>query len=81
MLEVVRTDLVFTISLKRSAQNLQLSTSWPADYPIFRGESGHRKYEPPRSFLTRNGSRAPPTLVVGGADGFLVVGKSDRGHT
>ena len=28
-------DLVFTISLKRSTQNLQLSTSWPADYPIF----------------------------------------------
>src|SRR5215470_3534022 len=24
----------FTISLKRSTQNLQLSTSWPADYPI-----------------------------------------------
>jgi hypothetical protein len=27
----------FTISLKRSTQNLQLSTSWPADYPIYRG--------------------------------------------
>jgi hypothetical protein len=27
MLEVT-TDLVFTISLKRSTQNLQLSTSW-----------------------------------------------------
>jgi hypothetical protein len=26
----------FTISLKRSTQNLQLSTSWPADYPIYR---------------------------------------------
>ena len=26
----------FTISLKRSAQNLQLSTSWPADYRISR---------------------------------------------
>jgi hypothetical protein len=25
----------FTISLKRSTQNLQLSTSSPADYPIF----------------------------------------------
>jgi hypothetical protein len=35
MLEAVATDLVFTISLKRSTQNLQLSTSWPADYPIF----------------------------------------------
>jgi hypothetical protein len=28
MLEAVTTDLVFTISLKRSTQNLQLSTSW-----------------------------------------------------
>jgi hypothetical protein len=35
MLEAVDTDLVFTISLKRSTQNLQLSTSSPADYPIF----------------------------------------------
>src|SRR5208282_5098446 len=35
MLEAVPTDLVFTISLKRSTQNLQLSTSSPADYPIY----------------------------------------------
>jgi hypothetical protein len=35
MLEAVTTDLVSTISLKRSTQNLQLSTSWPADYPIY----------------------------------------------
>src|SRR6266576_3662499 len=35
MLEAVHTDLVFTISLKRSTQNFQLSTSSPADYPIF----------------------------------------------
>jgi hypothetical protein len=34
MLEAIPTDLVFTISLKRSTLNLQLSTSWPADYPI-----------------------------------------------
>jgi hypothetical protein len=33
MLEAVNADLVFTISLKRT-QNLQLSTSSPADYPI-----------------------------------------------
>jgi hypothetical protein len=39
MLEAVHTDLVFTISLKRSTQNLQLSTSSPADYPIFRGDT------------------------------------------
>jgi hypothetical protein len=31
MLEAVHTDLVFTISLKRSTQNLQLSTSSPAE--------------------------------------------------
>jgi hypothetical protein len=37
MLEAVTTDLVSTISLKRSTQNLQLSTSWPADYPIYPG--------------------------------------------
>ena len=35
MLEAVHTDLVFTISLKRSTQNLPLSTNSPADYPIF----------------------------------------------
>jgi hypothetical protein len=35
MLEAVTADLVFTISLKRSTQNLQLSTSRPADYPIY----------------------------------------------
>src|SRR5664279_4043371 len=35
MLEAVTTNLVSTISLKRSTQNLQLSTSSPADYPIF----------------------------------------------
>jgi len=37
MLEAETTDLVFTISLKRSTQNLQLSTKSPADYPIYRG--------------------------------------------
>jgi hypothetical protein len=35
LIDAVDTDLRFTISLKRSTQNLQLSTSWPADYPIF----------------------------------------------
>ena len=33
MLEAVTTDLVFTISLKRSTQNLQLSTSWVGRLP------------------------------------------------
>src|ERR1019366_9301848 len=32
----------FTISLKRSTQNLQLSTSSPADYPIYWGHSGQK---------------------------------------
>jgi hypothetical protein len=41
MLEAVTTDLVFTISLKRSTQNLQLSTSSPADYPISSLQSRH----------------------------------------
>src|SRR5271166_3768642 len=35
MLEAVNADLVFTISLKRSTQNLPLSTTSPADYPIY----------------------------------------------
>jgi hypothetical protein len=46
MLEAMTTDLVFTISLKRSTQNLQLSTSWAGDYTIFCSASlthvGHR---------------------------------------
>jgi hypothetical protein len=33
MLEAVATDLVFTISLKRSTQNLQLSTTWAGRLP------------------------------------------------
>jgi hypothetical protein len=28
-------DLVSTISQKRNTPDLQLSTSWPADYPIY----------------------------------------------
>jgi hypothetical protein len=41
MLEAVHTDLVFTISLKRSTQNLQ-----PADYPIYAPE-GYERGEAP----------------------------------
>src|SRR6202162_3169225 len=33
MLEAITTDLVFTISLQRSTQNLQLSTSWSGRLP------------------------------------------------
>jgi hypothetical protein len=39
MLEAAQREPRFTISLKRSTQNLQLSTSSPADYPIFRSEA------------------------------------------
>jgi hypothetical protein len=35
MLEAAKARPRFTISLKRSTQNLQLSTSWSADYPIY----------------------------------------------
>ena len=35
MLEAVTHGPRFTISLKRSTKNLQLSTRSPADYPIF----------------------------------------------
>jgi hypothetical protein len=43
----------FTISLKRSTQNLQLSTSCPADYPIFRGKSRHCWIGSKTSILTQ----------------------------
>ena len=52
MLEALPTDLVSTISLKRSTQNLQLSTSSPADYPIFEGGRRHHKLESPRLRVT-----------------------------
>jgi len=41
MLEAVTHGPRFTISLKRSTQNLQLSTRTPADYPIFTPKSRH----------------------------------------
>jgi hypothetical protein len=40
MLEAAQREPRFTISLKRSTQNLQLSTRTPADYPIYRINSG-----------------------------------------
>ena len=45
MLEARNTVPRFTISLKRSTQNLQLSTTTPADYPIYWSirESGERR--------------------------------------
>jgi hypothetical protein len=41
MLEAAKARPRFTISLKRSTQNLQLSTRTPADYPIFWGFGAH----------------------------------------
>jgi hypothetical protein len=35
MLEAANANLVSTISLKRNTPTFQLSTTWPADYPIF----------------------------------------------
>src|SRR5262245_1248241 len=50
MLEAVTTDLVFTISLKRSTLNLQLSTSWAGRLPHlsrrYQGHSGRRTASP-----------------------------------
>jgi len=43
MLEAANARPRFTISLKRSTQNLQLSTSCPADYPIFASDSDLRR--------------------------------------
>jgi hypothetical protein len=40
MLEAAQCEPRFTISLKRSTQNLQLSTRTPADYSIYRINSG-----------------------------------------
>ena len=42
MLEAANARPRFTISLKRSTQNLQLSTSSLADYPIFEDEPSRR---------------------------------------
>jgi hypothetical protein len=52
MLEAANARPRFTISLKRSTQNLQLSTSCPADYPIYRRNSGHRAINADLSLLT-----------------------------
>src|SRR5260370_30063687 len=60
MLEAVNADLVFTISLKRSTQNLPLSTNSPADYPIYWVKSGHRNLRASCSLLTHNGPRTIP---------------------
>ena len=50
----------FTISLKRSTQNLQLSTSSPADYPIF----WHRADMQLRPLFGRYGVESGPHRLV-----------------
>jgi hypothetical protein len=60
MLEAVTTDLVFTISLKRSTQNLQLSTSWPADF--YRMNTGRGAASQNRSDWTQIGYWPPYTI-------------------
>ena len=50
MLEAVTKDLVFTISLKRSTQNLQLSTSWAGRLPHLSATSEHLGEEAYLSF-------------------------------
>ena len=62
MLEAVNADLVFTISLKRSTQNRQLSTSCPADYPIF--PHGECPLLGRAAIPSRAGGRLNLTLVV-----------------
>ena len=54
----VHADLVFTISLKRSTQNLQLSTSSPADYPIVPVRRG-------KAALSSGGKSHPATAPAG----------------
>ena len=49
MLEAVTKDLVFTISLKRSTQNLQLSTSWAGRLPHLSGEEQKSNFGAARS--------------------------------
>jgi hypothetical protein len=80
MLEAVHTDLVFTISLKRSTQNLQLSTSGPADYPIFRGTAEVWSIPEPRSNVAagqgdkladNDARKANRAATVGTQSGYL----------
>ncbi|MGB7830885.1 MAG: hypothetical protein WBL84_01620, partial [Xanthobacteraceae bacterium] len=61
MLEAANARPRFTISLKRSTQNLQLSTSSPADYPIYRGQNGQQMlrasfsaFDPKADFASSN---------------------------
>jgi hypothetical protein len=68
MLEAANARPRFTISLKRSTQNLQLSTSSPADYAIYRLISGNNK-------CSWRAFRSDPKRALN-----LTVGMDVRGH-
>src|SRR5262245_19564372 len=57
MLEAANVDLVFTISLKRSTQNLQLSTNRRPITPSCRAQTGHAAEMVGGPSLTRCGHR------------------------
>src|SRR5262245_8924782 len=57
MLEAANVDLVFTISLKRSTQNLQLSTNRRPITPSQEGQSGHAARNVSGPSLTHSGHR------------------------
>jgi hypothetical protein len=78
MLEAVYTNLVFTISLKRSTQILQLSTSSPADYPIFPLKATESLPLPRTTFRARSGSRP---YEANGSNNALVWPSDDLADT
>jgi hypothetical protein len=65
MLEAANADLVSTISLKRDTLNLQLSSSWPADYPI-----SHVRYAEYRT-LSRLSPLAGSSVLVSATNNIL----------
>src|SRR6516162_6504467 len=69
----------------------QLSTSWQADYPIFRGQSGHWLGDGRCPLLTQSGHRGQPALVLvhaaasgpienrlGGGTSYLALSRNAR---
>jgi hypothetical protein len=79
MLEAVAHGPRFTISPKRSTQNLQLSTSWPADYPIYRSNSGHAADIEP-TLMTHLGSGGCIAAVETINSDFCSRGREITGH-
>src|SRR6202795_2100039 len=79
MLEAVTTDLVFTISLKRSTQNLQLSTSWAGRlhhlFGRYEGKSGRRGYRCYRVRILYATIRATMLTKISSAErDFRIIG-------